>query len=45
MIGISNISVLDSKGRVLITRAYKTDLPNNFIDVFNRKLLEFDETT
>nr|ABB13588.1 Apm1Ap [Tetrahymena thermophila] len=41
--GISAIYILDHKGRVLITRCYKGDLPINIHDIFNKKLLEYDE--
>ena len=45
MSGISAIYILDHKGRVLITRSYRGDLPINIHDVFNKKLLEYDEYT
>ena len=43
--GISAIYILDRKGRVLINRCYKGDLPINIHDIFNKKLLEYDEFT
>jgi AP-1 complex subunit mu len=45
MTGISAFFVLDHKGRVLITRYFRSDLPPNIQDVFNKKLLEYDEYT
>lgn len=45
MSGISAIYILDLKGRVLITRSYKCDIPNDISETFNKKILEFDETT
>lgn len=45
MSGISAIYILDHKGRVLITRSYRADLPINIHDIFNKKLLEYDEYT
>lgn len=45
MSGISAIYILDLKGRVLITRSYKSDIPNDIAETFNKKILEFDETT
>lgn len=45
MSGISAIFILDHKGRVLISRSYRSDLPINIHDIFNKKLLEYDEYT
>ena len=45
MSGISSIYILDHKGRVLITRAYRGDVPHNIHEKFNKKLLEYDEST
>jgi len=45
MTGISSIYILDQKGKVLITRAYRADVPLNIHEKFNQKLLEYDETT
>ena len=45
MSGISGIYILDHKGRVLINRSYRADLPINIHDIFNKKLLEYDEYT
>ena len=43
MCGISAIYILDKKGRVLISRHFRPDLPTNIYDVFNKKILEYDE--
>lgn len=45
MCGISAVYILDKKGRVLISRHFRPDLPTNIYDVFNKKILEFDEYT
>lgn len=45
MCGISAIYILDKKGRVLISRHFRPDLPGNIYDIFNKKILEFDEYT
>ena len=45
MSGISSIYILDNKGRVLITRAYRDDLSHAVLDVFNNKLIEFTDET
>lgn len=45
MSGISAIFILDHKGRVLITRSYRGDLPVDIHGIFNKKLLEYDEYT
>lgn len=43
MSGISALYILDHKGRVLITRAYRADVPYNIHEKFNQKLIENDE--
>lgn len=43
MCGISAIYILDKKGRVLISRHFRPDLPSNIYDTFNKKILEYDE--
>ena len=43
MCGISAIYILDKKGRVLISRNFRTDIPSNIQDIFNKKILEYDE--
>lgn len=45
MAGISAIYILDKKGRVLISRHFRPDLPSNIYDIFNKKILEYDEYT
>lgn len=45
MSGISAIYILDHKGRVLITRAYRADAPYNSHEKFNQKMIENDEIT
>ena len=45
MSGISSIYILDNKGRVLITRAYRDDVSHSVLDVFNSKLIEFNDET
>ena len=45
MAGISAIYILDKKGRVLISRHFRPDLPTNIYDIFNKKILEYDEYT
>ena len=45
MLGISSIYILDQKGRVLITRSYRSDLSTTIYETFNKKLLEYDEYT
>lgn len=45
MCGISALYILDKKGRVLISRHFRPDLPTNIYDVFNKKILEYDEYT
>jgi AP-1 complex subunit mu len=45
MCGISAIYILDKKGRVLISRHFRSDLPSNIYDIFNKKTLEFDDYT
>lgn len=45
MCGISAIYILDKKGRVLIARHFRPDLPVNIYDIFNKKILEYDEHT
>ena len=45
MCGITALYILDKKGRVLICRHFRSDVPPNIYDTFNKKLLEFDEFT
>jgi AP-1 complex subunit mu len=43
MKGISALYILDRKGKILVTRAYRNDVPHNSNDIFNQKIIEFDE--
>jgi len=45
MSGVSAVYILDRKGRILICRQYKSDLPSNIHEKFAEKLLELDEST
>jgi DNA-binding transcriptional regulator/RsmH inhibitor MraZ len=45
MCGISAIYILDKKGRVLIWRAFRTDVASNIQDIFNKKMMEYDDFT
>lgn len=45
MSGISAIYILDNKGRVLISRLYKANVPASVIDTFNSKLIDFADET
>lgn len=41
--GISSIYILDLKGRILISRAYRADVPVNANELYQKKILELDE--
>ena len=41
--GISSIYIMDQKGRVLITRAYKADVPYSANEIFQDMMLAMDE--
>lgn len=43
MTGISSIYIMDQKGRVLITRAYRADVPYTTNETFQDKMLTLDE--
>ena len=43
--GISALYMLDKKGRVLISRNFRSDISPNIHDIFNKKLLEYDDFT
>ena len=43
--GISSIYILDLKGRILISRAYRADVPANANELYQKKILEMDELT
>jgi DNA-binding transcriptional regulator/RsmH inhibitor MraZ len=39
MSGISAVYILDKKGRVLISRAFRSDFSPNIQDIFNKKIM------
>ena len=43
--GISALYILDKKGRVLISRNFRSDISSNIHDVFNKKMMEYDDFT
>lgn len=43
MTGISSIYIMDQKGRVLIARAYRADVPYSTNENFQDKILALDE--
>lgn len=43
--GISSIYILDLKGRILISRAYRADVPSNVNEIYQKKILETDDLT
>ena len=43
MIGISSLAIIDKKGKSILTRDYRNDIPTDFIYLFNKKILEHDE--
>ena len=45
MRGISALYILDKKGKILVTRAYRNDVPHYINDKFNQKIIEFDENS
>lgn len=45
MIGLSSLAILDKKGKSLLLRNFRTDLPSNYLEIFNRKYLEYDVET
>lgn len=42
MIGISALAIIDKKGKSLLMRNYRGDIPANHLDIFNQKHLEHD---
>lgn len=42
-LGCSAIYFLDQKGKIIISRDYRGDLPQGIVERFQRKLLEVDE--
>ena len=43
MPGLSCLAILDKKGKSLILKNYKSDLPNDFLESFNKKMIEISE--
>ena len=43
MPGLSSLAILDKKGKSLIMKNYKNDLPNDFLECFNKKMIEMSE--
>lgn len=43
--GVSSLYILDLKGRILISRAYRADVPTNANEIYQKKILEMDELT
>ncbi len=43
--GISSLYILDLKGRILISRAYRADVPANANELYQKKILEMDDLT
>ena len=43
MSGISALYILDNKGRVLISRSYRSNISSSVIDTYNSKLIEFTD--
>lgn len=39
--GISAICILDQKGKAIISRQYRDELPAHFLESFNKKLIEY----
>ncbi len=42
MIGISSLTIIDKKGKSLLSRNYREDIPSDFLHIFNKKILEHD---
>lgn len=45
MIGLSALAIIDKKGKSLLLRNYRSDIPSNHLDIFNQKHLEHDTET
>lgn len=43
MIGISSLAIIDKKGKSIISKDYRGDIPSNFLAIYNKKLLEHDQ--
>ena len=42
MIGISALTIIDKKGKSIVSKNYREDVPSNFLSIFNQKILEHD---
>ena len=42
MIGISSLTIIDKKGKSIVSRMYWSDIPSSFLSIFNQKILEHD---
>lgn len=42
MIGISSLAIIDKKGKSIISKDYRGDIPSNFLMIYNKKILEHD---
>lgn len=42
MIGISGLTIIDKKGKSILSKIYRGDIPSNFLQIFNKKILEHD---
>lgn len=42
MIGISSLAIIDKKGKSIISKDYRGDIPSNFLTLYNKKVLEHD---
>ena len=42
MIGISSLAIIDKKGKSIISKDYRGDIAVNFLDIYNKKILDHD---
>ena len=42
MIGISSLTIIDKKGKSIVSRMYRSDIPSSFLNIYNQKILEHD---
>lgn len=45
MIGISSLAIIDKKGKSIISKDYRGDIPVNFLAIYNKKILDHDSET
>ncbi len=45
MSGISGIYILDKKGKVLVQRRYRSDIPTSTYDIFNKAMKKVDDVS